>query len=66
MVMCCGRRGDLGGHEGEAVGGRRRLEGGGYSAGVHCSALWSTPIACQGMPLACRARPLVSRLFREE
>ena len=24
-VACCGRRGDLGGHEGEALGGRRRL-----------------------------------------
>ena len=54
------------GRAGEARGGRRRLEGDGYSVGVHCSALWSTPIACQGMPSACRARPLVSRLFREE
>ena len=54
------------GGAGEAQGGLRRLEGGGYSAGVHCSALWSMPIACQGMPLACRARPLVSGLCREE
>ena len=43
--------------EGEARGGRGRLIGGGYSAGMHCSALWSTPIACQGMPLACWTRP---------
>ena len=46
------------GRAGEARGGRRRSEGGGYIAGVHCSTLWSTPIACQGKPLACRARPL--------
>ena len=47
-VACCGRRGDLGGHEGEALGGRRRLEGGSYSAGAHCSALQSVQMA--GIP----------------
>ena len=47
-VAWCGRRGDLGGHEGKALGGRRRLEGGGYSAGAHCSALQSVQMA--GMP----------------
>ena len=36
------------GRAGEARGGRRRLEGGGYSAGAHCSALQSVQMA--GMP----------------
>ena len=45
-----------------AQGGGPRWPGttdwGCYSAGMRCSALWSTPIACQGMSLSCRARPL--------
>ena len=52
-VACCRRRGDLGGHEGEALGGRRRLEGGGYSAGAHCSALQSAQMAGMAIFYAC-------------
>ena len=44
-VACCGRRGDLGGHEGEALGGRECLVVGGYSARAHCSALKSVQTA---------------------
>ena len=35
----------IGRRTGEARGGRRRLEGGGYSAGAHCSALQSAQMA---------------------
>ena len=38
---------------GEARGGRRRLEGGGYSAGAHCSALQSAQMAGMAIFYAC-------------
>ena len=60
-----GRRGHLGGHEGEALGGRGwRLEGG-RSAPEHCSALQSVLLAGMAVPLAPWPCPLVSSSVRE-
>ena len=42
----------IGWREGGARGCRRRGIGRSYSAGAHCSVLWSVLIACHGMPLA--------------
>ena len=59
-VACCGRRGDLGGHEGEALGGPVARAESGYSARAHCSALQSASLAGMAIVLAKWARPLMS------
>ena len=51
-------------HAGEARGGRRRLAGGGYSAGAHCSALQSVQMAGIAIFYATWARPKVSSSSR--
>ena len=48
----------IGRRAGEARGGRRRLEGGGYSAGAHCSALQSAQMAGMAFSMPCgRGQP---------
>ena len=59
-VPCTGRRGDLGGHEGEALGGPVARAESGYSARAHCSALQSASLAGMAIVLAKWARPLMS------
>ena len=62
---CCGRRGRLGGHEGEAQGCRKQPIGGGCSAPEHCSALQSVLLAGMAVPFAPCPCPLVSSSARE-
>ena len=54
------------GRAGEARGGRRRLEGGGYSAGAHYSTLQSAHMAGMAIFYVVWERPKVSGGSREE
>ena len=65
-VSCTGRQGDLGGQEGEALGGLVARTKSGYSVRAHCSALQSTSLAGMAIVLAPWAWPIVSNSSRGE